>query len=226
MSETANTLIKAALRSIKVIASGETPTNDDMQDGLEALRIMLRSASAKTLMIHYIEQETLAMSGAASYTIGSGGDCDTTWPVSVIGGVVDSDYVLTMVANERYRRLARLDSGGTAKYLWYNPEYPLGVLYPWPTGGGSMVIDCVRPLTDPTAITDTVSFPPPYDAYIKWNLAISMSPEYGVTPSQLIFDLARDSRRAVEVLNFSNQINEAQIDLPVGGRGSYRIDEG
>ena len=75
MSMTAQELIKAAMRLINATADGETPTASEMADGLEALKIMLRSWSSDNLMIYFIEQETLTLTGASSYTIGSGGDC-------------------------------------------------------------------------------------------------------------------------------------------------------
>ena len=74
MSETAQTLIKAALRSIGAIATGETPTAAEMADGLESMKLMFRSWSAKNIRLYYTKQETLTMGGASSYTIGSGGD--------------------------------------------------------------------------------------------------------------------------------------------------------
>ena len=54
MSETANTIIKAALRAIGAIATGETPTDAEMQDGLEALKFMLRTWSDDNIRLYYI----------------------------------------------------------------------------------------------------------------------------------------------------------------------------
>jgi hypothetical protein len=51
MSETAQTLIKAALRTIGAIAMGETPTADEMTEGLEALKFMLRHWSNKNIIL-------------------------------------------------------------------------------------------------------------------------------------------------------------------------------
>ena len=224
MSETAQTLIKASLRAINAIASGETPTAPEMQDSLEALQMMLRSWSAENIMVYSISQDTLTMTGAASYTIGSGGDCDTTWPETIIGAVVDTDYLLNMIGEACYRSLKRSTPGSTAGYLYYNPAYPLGVLYPWPTGGSSMVIDSLKALTDPATITTSVAFPTAYDAAIKWNLALALAPEFGANPSPLIIQWARDSKKVLENKNMAAMINA--VDLSHVGRrgGNYDID--
>jgi hypothetical protein len=224
MSQTAQELIKASLRAINAIATGETPTAAEMADGLEALKIMLRSWSSSNILIYSISQDTLAMTGASSYTIGSGGDADTTWPVEIKGAVVDTDYNLRMIGEARYRALSMSNLGSTAGYLWYNPVYPLGVLYPYPTGGSSMVIDSLKALTDPASLTTDVVFHPSYDAAIKWNLALQLAPEYGKQPSPLIFKFAEDSKRVIETKNTANQINAVDLSAIGRGGGNYDID--
>ena len=227
MSETAQTLIKAALRSINAIATGETPTNAEMAEGLEALKIMLRSWSAENLLVYSISQDTLTMTGASSYTIGSGGDANTTWPVEIKGAVVDTIYNLKMTGEARYRSLKRSVLGARAAYLYYNPVYPLGVLYPWPTGGSSMVIDSLKALTDPSTLTTDVEFPTPYDACIKWNLALQLAPEYGKDPIGLVLKFAEESKKSIISKNAAMQLNAAHPDIKQLSRQSgsrYNID--
>lgn len=225
MSETAQTLIKAALRCINAIATGETPTAAELDDGLEALQIMLRQWSGENVMIYYQDQDTLTMDGSTYYTVGSGGDLNVTWPAEIIGAVVDSERVMKIIDGDRYRRLALSSLTHDADYIWYNPEYPLGKLYPWPTGGSSMVIDSLKPLSEPSAITSTISFPPPYDAAIKWNLAVELAPEYGKEASMTVLRKAERSYSLVQTKNFASQIAASPIEL-IRLDGIYNIDEG
>jgi len=224
MSETAQTLIKAALRSINAIATGETPTAAEMADGLEALKMLLRSWSSENIMVYSISQDTLTMDGSSSYTIGSGGDCDTTWPEQIKGAVVDTDYNLDIIGEAQYRSLARSNLGSTAGYLWYNPEYPLGLLYPWPTGGSSMVIDSLKALSDPSTLTTSVAFPTSYDAAIKFNLALELAPEYGKEPSGLVVMRARETKKIIENRNAASQLNAVNLSHIGRGHGNYDID--
>lgn len=224
MSETAQTLIKAAMRVATIIASGETASADEMADGFETLKIMLRSWS-DNIDIFYQDQDTLTMDGSASYTIGSGGDIDTTWPTEIVGAVVDGEIVLRIIGEAKYRRLGTLSIYADPGYLWYNPEYPLGLLHPWPTGGSSMVIDSLKLLSEPSTINDSIAFPPPYDAAIKWNLAVELGPEYGIEPSATVINLAEKTLRSIQSKNFARQVNATSLNLISSG-GIYRIDQG
>jgi hypothetical protein len=223
MSETAQTIIKASLRAINAIATGETPTASEMADGLEAMQMMLRAWSGDNIMVYSISSDTLAMDGSVSYTIGSGGDVDTTWPVEIKGAVIDSFYDLKVIGEAKYRALARL-SDSIPRYLYYNPVYPLGVLYPYGTGGSSMVIDSLKALTDPTSLTSSMAFPTAYDAAIKWNLCLELAPEYGKDPNPLIIKNATDTKKSIKSKNAANQLNEADLSR-IGGHGyGYNID--
>ena len=62
MSETAQTLIKAALRVVGAYASGETPEASMTNDGFEALKLMLRNWSAKNIRLYYTKTDTSALS--------------------------------------------------------------------------------------------------------------------------------------------------------------------
>lgn len=225
MSETAQTLIKASLRAINAIATGETPTAAEMAEALEAMKIMLRSWSGNTIMVYTISQDTLALTGASSYTIGSGGDCDTEWPTEIKGAVVDEQYNLTLIGERRYRSLAR-ESYSVPTYLYYNPDYPLGVLYLYGTGGASMVIDSLKALTDPTTLTTSVAFPTSYDAAIKWNLALELAPEYGKDPSALVVKNAIDSKKTIMSKNAMNQANAADLHHIGRPYQHYNINNG
>jgi hypothetical protein len=230
MSETAQTLIKAALRSIGVIATGETPTADELNDGLEALKFMLRRWSANKLRLYYTKQDTVALAaGTASYTIGSGGTCDTVRPVQIRGGFVrDSsgvDHEVVIIDEAKYRRLGLKTVTATANYLWYSPEYPLGKIYVYPTGSGTLYLDSLKPLTDPAAITTSIAFPPEYDEAIKYGLAVRMAPEYGKDPSSVVVALANNALNDVENLNFSMQINSFRPEI-IKLATHYNIDAG
>lgn len=225
MSKTARTLIKAALRSINAISVGATPSAEETADGLEALQFMLRSWSNNNILLYFIEQDTLTMSGASSYTIGSGGDANTVWPVDIKGAVVDSTYVLDIIDEQKYRKVSTSNNSGPPAYLYYNPEYPLGLLYVWPTGGNSMVLDTLKPLTDPTNLSSTVAFPTAYDDAIKWNLAERLAPEYGRVINPIIHKLAKESLDNLRTKNFANQLNATRLEL-ISLDGVYDIDEG
>lgn len=223
MSETVQTLIKAALRAIGVIASGETPTAAELEDGRESMQFMLENWSARNIRLFYTEQLTLSASGSESYTVGTGGDINTTWP-SAIRGARTADGIVKIIDEATYRQYRVNNSVGPVGYIWYNPKYPLGYLYPWPLSSDTIYIDALVPLTNPSALTTSMVFSPPYNDPVKWNLAVRMAPEYGKEVSQTVAALAISSLEAIESRNFSNQINASRLDL-IRFAGRYNIDE-
>lgn len=230
MSETANTLIKAALRSIGAIATGETPTADELADGLEALKFMLRHWSDNNVRLWFISQDTVTLNSSEYYTIGSGGTVNTVRPETIKGGFIrDSsgvDSPLHIADEARYRGLILKSLSGTAEFVWYNPEYPLGKLYFWPRGSGTAYIDSLKGLTEPSLITSTIAFPPGYDEGIKYNLALRLALEYGKEPSMLVIALAKSGLQTIESKNFNMQMNAADLNAELKGDSVYNIDQG
>ena len=197
MSEMAQTLIRAALRAIGVIAPGETPTADEEQDGLQALKFMLRHWSDRNIRIYVTEENSVALSGAESYTIGpSGGAITTTLPAGI-------------------KRVFTKDPGGSeidVNYR-YNAGFPLGTLYVSKYLSGTLYVESWKQLTNPTVITSTVLFPPGYDEAIKWNLALRLAPEYGREPSPIVVSMALAALNDIETRNFSEQITPVRLEL-------------
>lgn len=229
MSETALTLIKGAMRSIGVIAPGDEPTNAEAQDGLEAMKMMFRHWSVKRIRIPYITQENFALTGANPETIGSGGTLNAVRPSAIVGAYVrDSNGVdspLDIIEAGFYRALSLKSLSGTPEYLWYSPEYPLGKIYLYPQGGTTIYLDTLKPLTDPSLITSTVSFPPEYDEAIKFQLALRLAPEFGREPSQLVVAMAKAALDSLEAHNFSQQVEPVRPEI-TDAAGRYNIDEG
>lgn len=82
----ARDLITSALRTIGIIASGETPAASEMQDGLSALNMMIKSWSTQNLALFTMKREVFELqAGKGQYTIGIGGDFDTARPMHVLG---------------------------------------------------------------------------------------------------------------------------------------------
>ena len=188
---------------------------------------MFRSWSANNLNLYYIEQDTVTLTGATSYTIGSGGVVDTVRPAAIKGGTVSSgsiERVLKIIDEARYRSLSNKSLSGVPEYLWYNPEYPLGLLYFYPLASGTAKIDSLNPLLEPTAIGANVIFPPEYDEAIKWNLAVRLAPEFRTSVPVEVAALARATLDALQNRNFAEQINESRLDILKVSYGRYNID--
>lgn len=230
---TAQELIKAAYRAIGVIGQGKTPNSYLMENGLEALKIMLRGLSVTPGGLYFITVEEFALDGSDSYTIGSSGDFDTVRPVNIVGGYTYTtgstiNYPLEIIGERKYLNLQfKSDMSGEALYLWYNPTFgstELGTVYIYPPDDTNLVINCLRPLSEPANIYADIIFPPEYDGYIKWNLALELAPENGRTPSALVVKNAGMYKDEMEKYNRSANIEPVPIDMinspPNGGSQS------
>ena len=215
--QTVTDLIKSALRKCGAIASGETPTHDEMQEALIALRIMFRQWSGKTLMLFKKDIITHTLDGSASYTIGSGGDIDETRPVQITAAYVNAnslDMPIAIISAQRYSRFQIKDNGNNwPAYLWYNPGYSLGTIYLMPPGSGTLTLHTLVPLSDPTTLTEDVVLPGEYDGAIVWNLACEMAPEYGKEPTAFMVAKAEIFKEDIISLNASLAIGEADLQI-------------
>lgn len=216
--QTAQELIKMALRVIDVSATGEPASDDDMQDALAAMKVMFRNWATKGMTIYTtgIDTHTLA-AGTVSYTIGSGGTINTTRPQSIRSAFVVSsglDYPLNIISEEEYTAIAIKDQGDNyPSDLWYKPEYPLGKIYLHPPGGGVLTLHSIKQLSEPSALTTSIAFPGEYDAAIKWNLAEQMCPEYGKEPSPYIMGMAEETLD--DVINFNAALNIGAVKTEI-----------
>ena len=194
-------LVRATLRLIGAISSSETPNADESSDALEALNLMLGSWGASRFLSASTGKVTKTMTGATSYTIGTGGDINTTRPTALYvvtyttGGI---DYNVEVIDYSDYQKIGlKTVSGTIPDFIALKPDNPLSTiyLYPIPTTG-TLTLDSVRPATDLT-LADDLPYPPEWIRALKFNLAVELSPEFGFTISPELAVLAKESKEIV-----------------------------
>lgn len=231
MSTSAKVLIKAALRVNGVIASGETPTDPEMADGLEATKMILRNWAAEGLMVEILTEITHTLvAGDADYTVGSAtADIDSDWPVEIVSGYcrVDGlDYPLTIIDEQDYDRIGIKTTAGTPSKLFYKPTYPHGVFYLYyvPESAMEIVLKAQTLLDEPDKLTTAMVFPPFYDSAIKWNLAYEIAPEYEQDPSKTVIERAMTTKAVVEARNATMRTQAVEVNIK-SMYGNYSIEE-
>jgi hypothetical protein len=204
---TANDLIARALRLLTVKAPGEAVPADQAADGLESLNDLLESWSNEPLLTFYEKDDVLPLTGATSYTIGPGGDLDTTRPLKIVHGFIrqggDTDYPLSIVDGLHWTRITFKDTSGRPEMIYYEPEFPLGVLNVYPVGDTSYELHFASWKQLPTfsSGSDSVSLPPGYERAIAYNLAVELAPEYEREPSQAVVDRAERAKTNIKRTN-------------------------
>lgn len=193
-------LIRATLRLIGAISSSETPNADESSDALEALNLMLGSWGASRFLSASTAKVTKTMTGAASYTIGVGGDIDTTRPTAIYNAFWSDgslDYPLTFLDYSDYQDIGIKNIGSIPEYIVLKPDNPLSTIYLFPVpANGTLTLDNIRPATDLT-LADDLPYPPEWIRALKFNLAVEISPEFGFTISPELALLAQESKAIV-----------------------------
>ena len=237
---TVGDIIISALRICGAVAKSEVPTSDEMQDALAALNMMLDNWSARNLMKMSTVTESLVLTaGKGSYTIGSGGEWNTTKPYAVRnaflrdGNGMDEEIIL--MTRDQYNALEDKATPGRPQALLYDPgdtqqTSPLGTVFLYYVPDASttytLFITSDKALTEFAATTTVVTFDAAYREAIKYNLAIRLWREYNEIGKPIppdIVALAKESLQTLETLNARQVIS--RIEIP-GTKGVFNIYTG
>lgn len=217
---TASDLIKSSMRVGGLIASGETPTNAELTDGLEALNMLLKSWGAHPNLIFARTEENFTLSiGTLAYTIGTSGAWNTVRPQRIESAFIrDStgyDTLLAPISELQYNALIDKDIAGKPNRFFYDPQNPLGkvYLYPSPDAAYTLYLDSWKPITTLALLTTVVDFPPEWERALKYNLAVEFASEFGRTLPPEVAALAYESLQAVKK-SIAFRLPSLQIGVP------------
>ncbi len=207
---TAATLIGAALRKISSYTPGQGIDGNELTDCLAEMNRMLDSWSNDGFLAPFRTLESFPMVvGQASYTIGSGANFSTTRPDNIKGAFVrDSNnqdfYVSTDLTRDEYDAIAIKTLQGLTTDIYYDKQYPNGVIYVYPTAqlAYTLFLDSEKPLTQISASGTIISLPPGYQDAIVWNLAERLAPDYGMTPVSP--DIAQNAAQSLALIRRAN----------------------
>lgn len=198
---TALQIIERAIR----LASGTTPGEAIDSGEAEAARVvlnsMLKAWGAEGLIKPYRTLENFSLTpGTPSYSIGSGATFNTARPDEVTGAFIRSSSstdtpVEVLPGSGRYNEVFNKSETGTPEVLYYDPQYPNGMVYLWPTGntGDVLWLESRKPFNEFSALSTSLSLPGEYEEHIVFQLALRLAPEYGFTLSEETVKLMRDA---------------------------------
>lgn len=217
---TVRDIIKSSMRKIGAIASGETPSAEEMTDGMSALNSMLGSWSNESLMVPTRVRETFSLVGSqSSYSMGSGGDFDTDRPIKIEqAGIIisgGSEHPVRIITKEEYAKVT-LKTTGSDIPLYLYPEYTSPsvtlILWPVPSAANSIAIYSWKALTTYSNLSTSLILAPGYEEAITWNLAVKLAPEYGLPVNADVRMEAMESKAWIKRTNakpFYLQVDKA-----------------
>lgn len=201
-------LITSSMRLGTILASGETPTADEAIDALKTLNDILENWSLERLSVWQTDSQQFALTtGQASYTIGPGGNFNTTRPIRVnpsYSRINGTDFPIQTWGFAEYSQVTVKTIGGIPERLAYINEFPLGqiILYPAPAAPASTLFLNVDRLLDfPVTLSTVLSFPPGYEKALRFVLAVNLCPEYGINPPPVVASIAASSKADLKRAN-------------------------
>lgn len=208
-SITAGTLVTRSLRLVGAIATGEIPTSAEMNDGLDSLNDLLENWSTQNLAMFGSAVQTFpTVAGQATYTIGAGGNWNTTRPIRIsdaptctFNGV---DFPITLIGPDEYAMIGlKTQQQPIIEKLLYVNSNPLGLITLWPVPSGivNITINADRVLTAVTDSNTAMLFPPGYLLAMRYNLGILLAPDYGRTITPEVAGVAGTSFAAIKRAN-------------------------
>jgi len=195
---TARDIIKRSLQKIGALVKNEEPSADEANDGLNSLNALLDSWGNDSLNIYARTWESFTMTGASSYTIGTGGNFNTVRPSNIVSAYARSgsiDYQMIVIDDEAYNSISYKSLDGIPEFLNYSNSYPLSIIRPYPIGSSSYALYLLteKPLTSFTTLDTELSMPPGVERALIYNLALELAPEYSQKPDAYIVKIASES---------------------------------
>lgn len=167
--------------------------------------------------------------GKQVYSIGVGGDFNTTTPirpgqidmVSVLFGNPPVEIPIDILNDEEWRDISVKQVDSTFPLMvWSNGNHPLNQLTFWPVPKmvNSVVLYLWGEATSFTDINADVVFPQGYEDLMVPSLAIRLSPSYGVQPNAMTGAKAQQAKTLIRRMNWEPTYRSA--DPAIMGNGS------
>jgi hypothetical protein len=233
---TGRTIVTGALKLLAVVGAGETPSSEDINDGLVRLNEMIDSWGTERLLVPSLTRNVYSLNTASSYTIGAGGDFNQAWPhhLDHVGVIVntsgfDMEFPLSALTDAQYARLpwkAQTNAWPTSFYYDHAYGSGLGTITLWPVPDGtqtvSLVIYSQAVLSQYPSIATAYAYPAGYAKALRYNLALELAPEYERQPSPLVMREAAMSKALIKRANV--RITDLSLGLAFGAtRSPYNI---
>lgn len=218
---TALDLINSSFRLIGALASGESSEASEANDALITLNQMLSSWSLDRLMVYSVLKETFTWaSGNAYRTIGLTGNFVTTRPTKIETATFTSgglDFTLDIIGSKEYQEISNKSlTTSHPEKLYYDASNPNGTIYLYgvPSADISLNLSTWRQITSVSALSTTLAYPPGYERAIRFNLAIELANEWGLSVKSETANIANDSLALLKDLNRPDMVMNLDPSFP------------
>jgi hypothetical protein len=207
-------IITNAHIDIGALAPGEPLEAASAAFALTTLNDMLDQWSNDDMMVFNINEIIFTLTpGQYVYTLGAGGQINTTRPLGIDSAFVrvnTLDYPVAIIDINQYEMIGLKSLNGPwPRALYYNSGVPLGTATFWPNpSSGEIHMFAQTLFTGFANISDTVTLPQGYNMALRWNLAELLMPSFGKSDpvqSAMIVKNAANGRALIKRTNMRPQ---------------------
>jgi hypothetical protein len=207
-------LIKSSMRLIGVLAPGETPSASEAQDAFSVLNDMVDSWNNQRLMLFAeVRQVYPLVVSQQGYTVGTGGDFDTTRPPRITNyGIISLnnpaqplELPMQILTKDQWaaKPVKNIESA-LPREVWNDGGFPLLTLYVWPIPNVAVNM-AIYPWVQISEFADLsktdYTFPPGYRRCLRYNLAVELCAEFGAPLTPAVASIAVSSKGEIKSLN-------------------------
>lgn len=193
---TRDDIIKGALRSLKVLAIGETPQTEDLTNCAFALNLILKTFDIEGWLTWAYQTVNFPfVANQASYTIAEvSANVTNARPLRIAhawrrdGSTPPIDVPMFQLSRDGYDALTIKLQPGLPNQYYYDPQIGLAVVTFWPVptdASQSAYLAIQRPIQDITSSGQNFDLEQEWFLPLKWILADEVSSEYEVDAQTL-----------------------------------------
>ena len=176
---------------------------------------LLAQWARKRWLCYRLVDYSIVSTGAQTYTVGLNQNINISPRpdkleyafLRFLGNPTPVDIPLEIITSrEEYARIAVKNIGTIAWRAFYDPDWPVGVMYPWPVPQATTYelhfgFKVVLPRF--ASLDQKIIFPPEYEAAMNWCLARRLRASYQMPADPTIDSLARDALNTIRMGNIA-----------------------
>lgn len=225
-------ILTDSLIEIGVLDPSESIDATVAQFALREFNRMIQAWNTEDLMVYTVNRQLFPLvPGQQVYTLGVGGNFNTTTPVrpgqidmvSVLFGSPAVEIPIDILNDEEWRDMSVKQVNSTFPLMvWSNGNYPLNDLSFWPIPQmvNSVVLYIWGQTTEFPDVNATVTFPQGYEDAMVPSLALRLCPSYGVQPNPMTIAKAQAAKTRIKHLNSEPTYRSADSVVMGNGTGA------
>ena len=235
------TLLTNALVDAGIAGIDEEIEQPIINRALRQANWLLSQWSRKRWLNYRIQDYSFVATGAQSYTVGAGQTINISPRPSRLeyaflrfvqtSNALPVDIPLSIIqSHEDYSRITVKTVGTLPWRIFYDPIWPVGLLFPWPVPQATIYeihVGFMVVLPRFAGLQSPINFPPEYEVALNWCLARRLRATYQMPPDSTIDSLARDALNVIRLAN--QQVGVLRMPRELRNRNkaySYQSDSG